>query len=225
MSLYLEFLIFSVAIFVAHTMIQLSKASIEKRQGLTKRPLKLFISPLPEYINMIFTVLLLFAAVKVFNTQIFAPLVIILATKASYKDKSYGYCVFDAICVLSIISSMIVAMTFNSGEYIILKNPFTVLSFIVSLLSISLFKDNRIDRPLYDISRVLALDIYLIYIFMPMSNFVLVALMAVAVVYLQFFVDQVIPRFDLHQNIRYSFGILFSLAILAVVGNIICIIY
>jgi len=222
MNTFFEFIIFSVAILLSGMFLHISRASIERRIGLKNKLALLFVRSIPEYVNDLFIIIILFAAIKISRETTFVSLIIILATKISSRDKSYGYSIFDAVCVVCILSSLIIAMLFKNSEHIAIQNPFTVLSFIVSMISISLFNDNNREAPLADISRNMALNIYLVYIFTPLNNFILISATAILMVYIQFLVKQLTPKFNVFLNIRYSVGILFSLSLLAMLGSIIC---
>jgi len=222
---FLEFIFFSIAILVSNSILHISRTSTEKRTGLINRPLLLLVRAIPEYINEILVIIILFIAVKISHEAAFASLVMIFATKISRSDKSYGYNMFDAVCALCVLSSTITVMMFDNSTYIMTNSPFLFLSFIVSTVSITLFNDNSTERPVADISRSLALNIYLISIFTPLHNFGIMIIAGILMIYLQFLIGQLTPRFSVFQNIRYSFGILSFLSLLAVAGSIICALY
>ncbi|MFH1223932.1 MAG: hypothetical protein V1647_06295, partial [Pseudomonadota bacterium] len=153
------------------------------------------------------------------------PIAVIVATKISLKDKKYGGTILDAITVLAVASVVMVSIIFNNDKGLMSHNPFSLLAFLAATISVPLLRNNDKNKPLGDISRSTALNIYLVSIFTSSENFIVLAGAAVAINFLQFVLTQTTPMFNIFQKIRYSAQILISLSLLSLLGSIIWAIY
>jgi hypothetical protein len=228
----LNFIVFSLLIFASDALVTFSTVRLERRVGASVTPIFMFFNVLPSYLRNILSIFIVFAAVELAYLHIldsrlfvFMPLLIIFLTTVKVDPVFYTQCITSSAYLLSVVIAVITAQCVGTGSSAIINNPFSFISFVLAVFAIFMFNKNNAEPSSMNIARNLALNIYIVSVFMPEISFIYSALFALGLFYLQFLVQQVYPKFNLFQSMRQSLTVILFASFFCFMGNLLWVMF
>ena len=232
MIILLHFLIFSTLIFISEAVRNFSIARIERRIGLSSNFFRMFFNITPSYIRKLALIFIVFMAVELTylnvmdnKYSVLLPLLIIFLTTVRIDSEYYTQGITSAACFLSIIICVLTAKSSGMTGKLMLNSPFLFISFIVAIFAISIFDKNRKTVGAINIAINLALNLYVISAFVPELSYIYSVVLSFGLLYLQFLLHQVYPKFNLFQTMRQSLTILLSASLICFIGNLFWVVF
>jgi hypothetical protein len=81
------------------------------------------------------------------------------------------------------------------------------------------------EHPAMNIARSMALNIYLVSVFISGMPFIYSAFLAMGLFYLQFLVHQIYPKFNLFQSMRQSLTVILFCSFFCFIGNLLWVMF
>jgi hypothetical protein len=156
---------------------------------------------------------------------IILPLLIIFLITVRINSEYYTHGITSASCLLSIVICVLTAKSTGVTSNFILNGPFPFLSFIVAIFAIATLNRDRNNHGAIDIAINLALNLYVISVFMPELHYIYSAALSFGALYLQFLLHKVYPKFNLFQTMRQSLTIIVSASLICFIGNLFWIVF
>ena len=232
MMILVHFLIFTILIFISDSAMNFSVARIERRIGLSSNFFRMFFNITPSYIRKLVLIFIVFMAVEftylnIVDNKYFVilPLLIIFLTTVRVESEYYTHGITSAACFLSIIICVLTAKSSGLTGKLMLNSPFLFISFIIAIFAISIFDKNRKTVEAINIAINLALNLYVISAFLPELSYIYSAILSFGLLYLQFLLHQVYPKFNLFQTMRQSLTIILSASLICFIGNLFWVVF
>ncbi|MCX6112352.1 MAG: hypothetical protein NTY22_03565 [Proteobacteria bacterium] len=232
MIIIINFLIFSLFIFISDALVTFSTVRLERRIGISSNLLKMIFNITPSYIKKIVPIFIVFMAVQLVYLHItdskyfiFLTVLIIFLTTVKIGSEPYAHSVTSASCFLSIIICVLTVQSMGTTNRLIINNPFLFVSLVVAIFAISIFNKDKNEAPSMNIARNLALNIYIVSAFIPELSFIYSMVLSVGFFYLQFILHQVYPKLNLFQTMRQSLTILLSASLICFIGSLLWVVF
>ena len=156
---------------------------------------------------------------------VFIPLLIIFLTTIKVDSHFYTQGITSSSYLLSIVLGVLTALCIGTRSLVLINNPFSFISFALAVFAISMFNEDKTEPSSMNIARNLALNIYMVSVFMPEVSFIYSALFALGLFYLQFLVHQVYPKFNLSQSMRQSLTVILFASFFCFIGSLLWVIF
>ena len=227
MITFIHFLIFTALIFISDASVSFSVARIERRIGSSSSLFRMLFNTTPSYLRRIVLISIIFMAVEliylnILDNRYFAllPLLIIFLTTARIDSKYYTYGITSAACLLTMIICALTAKTAGVTGRAMLDSPFLIASFVTAMFAISIFDKGRNTGGAMNIAVNLGLNLYVVSVFIPELPYVYSSVIAFGLLYSQFLLHKVYPKFNLFQTMRQSLTIILSASLICFIGNL-----
>ncbi|MEI6079063.1 MAG: hypothetical protein WCQ53_00295 [bacterium] len=215
----INFLMFSLFIFVSDSMAVIFKVRIERRIGVSANFIKMFFNTIPSYLSKIPYIIIVFLAAQIMYTNlldpknfIFLPLLMIFITTLRIDSKYYTQGITSASYFLS-IAVCILTMQSNKG-------PFSIAALVVSMFAVLMINKSRPESNALSVATNLAINIYLIYVFMPTLPFVYSLAASFIILCAQSLLQQMYPKLGPLPSMRQSLTITLSASVVCFICNL-----
>jgi hypothetical protein len=200
MIVVINFILFSLSIFLCNISRDISNALIQKRKGLNQKPIPMFFNILPSYFSSLYIIVILFTAM--YLTEIFMiPLIIVLLTKISLSEKPYTYWIIKLSGLLPLCVFFISAIYIDDVN-VTSANPLMILSYTSAFIGVILFNYEPEENTALNISRNIALNFIILKSSYQNITFLNAIIFSCLVFYLQFIIIKIMPKFNLFEKAR-----------------------